>query len=91
MVYSFYGDNMKKKKWILVIGLLIVIVILAYSRKNTSNQTVDNSIEFNESMVVSQTKNLFAIAGNFISSALSKLIGVVFSIINKVLEFIFGI
>ena len=82
---------MKKKKWILVIGILIVIVVLAYSGKSASSQTTDSSTEFNDITVVSQTQNLFAIAGNFISSAIAKLIGVVFSIINKVLEFIFGI
>ena len=82
---------MKKKKWILVIGILIVIVVLAYCGKTASSQTTDSSTEFNDTIVVSQTQNLFAVAGNFISSAIAKLIGVVFSIINKVLEFIFGI
>lgn len=84
-----------KKKWLFIIGILLVIIVLSFSRGNdteSSNVIIDDdTIVYEETYIVDKTSNLFSITGLKLASIIEKCFSMIFSIINKLLEFAFGI
>lgn len=93
MVIIIYGDNMKKK-WIFIIGIILIIVVLSFNKKNTKTNNSADDIVIDEPQVievVDNTSNIFVKLGHKLSNLITFVVDYIFYIINKVLEFVFGI
>lgn len=83
-----------KKKSILIVALLAIVVLLSLQRPSASADipvSSDETIVYDDVLYVDSTSNLFSIIGHKLSSLIEKVFSVIFSIINKLLEFAFGI
>lgn len=83
---------MNRKKMIILTIIFAGILLLAVFAKGEASSNLEGSdVMFDEITYVDNTTNLFTVLGFKVSNFLSKLIGYLFLIINKLLEFIFGI
>lgn len=81
-----------KYKIVLVISLLAVIILLSITKKDLPTTDVsDDDIYYEDVLVVESTTNIFSILGMTFANLIEKTFSYIFIIINKVLEFAFGI
>lgn len=92
LVYTYCGDIMKRKRIVILGIVLALFIVLAVFAKGESNTNIDSSdVIFDDISYVDSTSNLFTLIGSKVSALLAKFIGYIFIIINKLLEFVFGI
>ncbi len=82
-----------KFKILLVGGLLLIIVILSLGKSSPTSSDIvsDDEIVYEEKIKVEYTSNLFSILGQNLANFIEKCFSLVFIVINKILEFAFGI